>query len=363
MGQAAPGIDLATISRFLMTRKRARGADMSGALPPPPPPRAIPLSHYPMINTQDTDEARLVASRLYGAMQLDCMPGHTSVPWQCNRAAFGAISVAAGWLPHGGIISAESHHDRYIFNLALDGTSQARAAGEEFDVVSGGAGLLLAPDRHAKLHMPERFSSLTLAIARAPLEEHFCKLVQAPLRAPLRCAARVDLTTEPGAGLLRLIDFLVSELDRPAGPIAAPLIRASLTDALLTALLSSALREQTTVAPPLLVRPGYLRRAEDYMEVHAADPITIPDVAAAAGVSIRALQNAFRRYRDCSPLYFLQERRLDLARCWLLAATPETTITEVALAAGYSHASHFGVNYRRRFAETPSQTLRRSRRG
>jgi AraC-like DNA-binding protein len=42
---------------------------------------------------------------------------------------------------------------------------------------------------------------------------------------------------------------------------------------------------------------------------------------------------------------------------------PEWRVTRTALAFGFAHLGRFSASYRRMFGETPSETLRRVRRG
>ena len=54
---------------------------------------------------------------------------------------------------------------------------------------------------------------------------------------------------------------------------------------------------------------------------------------------------------------------MDEARHDLLENANETRVTDVALDWGFLHFGWFSQDYRRLFGETPSQTLKRSRRG
>jgi len=90
------------------------------------------------------------------------------------------------------------------------------------------------------------------------------------------------------------------------------------------------------------------------------EPITTADLARVAGVSARTVQTAFRDHRGCSPKEFLKERRLELAHLTLLAARPGATVTAIAHDCGLQHLGQFSVDYRRRFGESPSETLRRA---
>jgi AraC-like DNA-binding protein len=56
----------------------------------------------------------------------------------------------------------------------------------------------------------------------------------------------------------------------------------------------------------------------------------------------------------------LRTARLKQARLQLDAPRPGATVTEVALDCGFTHLGRFSSEYRRRFGELPSQTLRRA---
>lgn len=58
-----------------------------------------------------------------------------------------------------------------------------------------------------------------------------------------------------------------------------------------------------------IIAPGQVRRALDFARTHAAMPITISDMAAVAGVSVRDLQFNFRRLLNRSPMAYLRQIR------------------------------------------------------
>lgn len=302
-----------------------------------------------------------MAKRLYGVTDIGVAPGRTEFYWEVNRVVLGSIGIAAGWIPLGGHAGKQPSGDQYFLSLARHGGGSAVCGGSSIAIAPGRVGMIASPQLPWALHMAGGFASLTLTVERHSLEEHFCRLTQTPLRHKLCFEPTLDVSAGPGAGLLRLLEFLVRELEHPEGLYASQLARASLNDALLTALLTCAPHDQshklTALGSPVL--PGYMRRAEAYIDAHADRPIVIPDVAAAIGVSVRALQAAFRRYRGISPKAFLKARRLDRARTRLLCGEPQTTVRATASAAGYSHMSRFAADYKQRFGEAPRDTLRR----
>jgi transcriptional regulator GlxA family with amidase domain len=106
-------------------------------------------------------------------------------------------------------------------------------------------------------------------------------------------------------------------------------------------------------------RPRTLRLAEDYLEAHLADQITVEDIAEAAGVSVRGLQLAFREHRGTSPMGFWRDRRLARAHQGLVAG--EGSVTDMALKCGFYHFGRFAAAYRMKYGRSPSDTLRGAR--
>jgi AraC-like DNA-binding protein len=105
--------------------------------------------------------------------------------------------------------------------------------------------------------------------------------------------------------------------------------------------------------------PYYVRRVEQYIRANAAQEITIAEMTEIAGVSARSLYYGFQRYLGMSPMKYLKRVRLDGARASLRdARRAHETVTRIALGAGYANLNRFCRDYRARFGETPSTTMR-----
>jgi transcriptional regulator GlxA family with amidase domain len=78
-------------------------------------------------------------------------------------------------------------------------------------------------------------------------------------------------------------------------------------------------------------------------------------------VSERSLYAAFQRQLGVAPMAYVRRRRLERAHDELLRSSPNgrCTVIGVALRNGFTHAGRFAAAYRRRFGESPSETLRR----
>jgi AraC-like DNA-binding protein len=111
------------------------------------------------------------------------------------------------------------------------------------------------------------------------------------------------------------------------------------------------------------VRPPAVRRAIAYLEDAAAEDIRITDVAAAARLSTRALQEAFRKHLDTTPMAYLKSVRLARAHADLRRSSAEEGVTVAAVAYrwGFGNLGRFAADYRREFGRSPGEVLRSGR--
>lgn len=100
-----------------------------------------------------------------------------------------------------------------------------------------------------------------------------------------------------------------------------------------------------------------LAKAEAFLLAHVPEQISIDDVAAASGLSVRGLQSAFQRVHGVSPLAYLKGIRLLLAREQLQSGTA-ASVAEVARSVGMTHLGRFASAYREEFGQLPRDVLR-----
>ncbi|MGY0020161.1 helix-turn-helix transcriptional regulator [Streptomyces sp. cg35] len=100
-------------------------------------------------------------------------------------------------------------------------------------------------------------------------------------------------------------------------------------------------------------------RATAYIDEHAHTDIGLADIAAAAQVTPRALQYAFRRHLDTTPTAYLRRVRLAHVHAALKAADPLSgaTVTRIAAQWGFLHPGRFSAAYRAEYGRTPRATL------
>ncbi|MFC4017139.1 helix-turn-helix transcriptional regulator [Micromonospora sp. GCM10011542] len=101
-----------------------------------------------------------------------------------------------------------------------------------------------------------------------------------------------------------------------------------------------------------------LRRAIAFMDGNADRDVSAADIAAAANVSLRAVQLAFRRHLGTTPMAYLRRIRLDRAHHDLLRADPrEATVSAIARRWGFASHSRFTARYQASYGVPPSATV------
>ncbi|MDQ7903133.1 helix-turn-helix transcriptional regulator [Phytohabitans sp. ZYX-F-186] len=179
-----------------------------------------------------------------------------------------------------------------------------------------------------------------------------------PPAAPLPAVA--DLSTGGERSLARLAALVRAEMDDPDGLVYQPVLAGQLWQAVLSGLLAATadrLREDRARREPAS-RPRAVKRAIDAMEAEPDRAFTATSLAAAAGTSVRTLQEGFRQHVGMPPMAYLRRLRLTRAHADLQVAEPgRETVASVAHRWGFAHLGRFAAAYRAEYGRAPADTL------
>ena len=203
---------------------------------------------------------------------------------------------------------------------------------------------------------------------RSLVERHCAAHLGHALDEPLEFEPELRLNTPAGRYFLRLVNLFAEELafarhgDRAAHPLANEHVAEHFSAALLNALIYGQRNNMSAALARVEASPAprFVRRAEDYIRRHYAEPLSVEKLALVAGVSARTLFAGFRDFRHVAPMAYLKAFRLDKARQILQSGevSGKAGVTKIALDIGFSHLGRFAQDYRFRFGELPSATAK-----
>lgn len=123
---------------------------------------------------------------------------------------------------------------------------------------------------------------------------------------------------------------------------------------LLAALLMRATDREAVAGPRSAERmpPWQVRRVCDFMTDRLADSVRLADLAALVGLSPFHFARAFKGTTGHAPHQWFMARRIERAK--ELMADPKRSLTDVALAVGFSSLSHFSSTFRRTTGFAPA---------
>jgi AraC-like DNA-binding protein len=310
-----------------------------------------------MFTTHDRAEALAVLEKVY-AVRGTHQPSTDDVSVSVSTAGTGPVALErVRWqgAPAGGV---GEHPGVLRVGQVLGGAVRVTSGR---DTLACRGPFLLPQQPYTSLW--EDLDVLTLSLDAAVVQDEARNLFASDvLRLEFRGAGPVT----PALG--RYWAGLIAHVGRDLLPreevMSNPLLRAEMTRSLVTALLhvfpNSFLEHLQDPAPAPQPGSGGVRRAVAFIDASLGEPIGLAEIAAAARMSPRGLQAAFRREKGTTPLEYLRAARLEAAHADLVAADPTTGVSVAAIAAGwgFAHPGRFAAAYRNHYGQAPSTTLR-----
>ena len=310
--------------------------------------------------TCDRDEAEQIVADLYLPNRLRLITARSQpLRTELTGARFG--EVTAGMLSFGSEVTVVgTDRPQFTVGITMKGRAMARSGFADPVVTTVGQATILQPEEPGQFTWSKDCVQLILMVSRFRLEEELERLLGRSVVPRLAFESRTGIDL---GGLWRpILDYVQAELSNPSGLTRYPMLVRHMEGLIVDGLLLShphnhqkLLSRGTTSAPV-----GAIGRAAALLEEKPGEAWTVVGLAREVNLSVRALQNGFRRDFDLSPKEYLQQVRLRRARAALLASAPgSTTVQAVANTQGFFHLGRFASSYRQAFGEMPSATLGR----
>jgi AraC-like DNA-binding protein len=321
------------------------------------------LPRQVVYRTRDLDEAREHLCGVFAQHGVEYLPRERHLEFRHRQAKLGSVALNSLEWGAGVLVSAPLLPNFYLLQFTLTGACELWQE-THHSILPARSVTIVNPGRAFRKAWTPRTRQLLLRIDSALVEHEFrawtgdyesggVEFDMPPIN---------DMATV--GTLARYVRMVCDDLQSEASALSHPLVANRVASGLVSLLLASMPHNKSRAIEKAskATAPFFVRRAEQFMEEHARDAIVLADLIDVAGVSTRALQMGFRRFRDTTPMAYLRSIRLELARVELTKAGREGgSVASIANAFGFGHLGRFARDYEARFGELPSHTLYRGR--
>ena len=321
---------------------------------------ADPLRRFPVFHTSDPEEFRHALVTRYGATnaEIKSSEGMTARGSLVQLQSIGLIYGQGNAAAKADFPEAE----RFRLFSAFTGKGHS-TIGKQAVALDADQCCIISPGQKATLASDDAHEWFNVRIDSGAFERKLCYLLGAQPSGKLEFETAVNRNTPRFQQFWRLVLFFAEQLNATTEPLP-PLVQRELEQAILVSFLSANRHTFSDLLErePNETLPSHVRRAEEFIEAHWDQAISIESLVETTGVGARAIFRAFQLTRGYSPMAFARMVRLRHAREMLSSGDPETSVTSVAFVCGFGNLGHFARDYRETFGERPSETLSRAAR-
>jgi AraC-like DNA-binding protein len=315
-----------------------------------------PLHRFPLIDTRSPDDFRETLVTNFGALGFDLRADPLGFEATRSYLRIKAVDLVFG-------ACSSPYQVRFPAaplvkqHFPLRQAGRTTFGGTQFDINTQESSVIPAGVEMTHEYQGG-FEQFIFRVEAAALQSKLSAVVGIPIARSIEFAHRSSFANPALQRLRRMLEFMVSELDREDGKVPdAALVE--FEQLLLVCFLSANRHNFSDLLDREQPRPApwQVRLVEEYIVANWNRPITVEALAAAAGASTRSVFKAFRDARECSPMAFVKSVRLGHARRMLQQPERATSVVSVAFACGFLNPGHFARDYRLAFGELPSATL------
>jgi len=247
-------------------------------------------------------------------------------------------------------LAVHAHQTAMEICFLVKGRQTYRIGQHDYALRGGDVFLTFPNERHSTGESPEEKGTLYWLILQMPRAGRPFLGLPAAIGQPLaRALMRVKSRHFRGAWEMKdwLDDILVAYHDRRS-PLRAAII-ANRVGAFLLCVI------ECSYATPIGPRADRFRDVLLHIENHLTEPLTIPDLAARAGLSVSRFKVRFKEETGVPPIEYVQRAKIEDAKRRLVRGA---SVTETAFALGFPTSQYFATVFKRFTGHSPSAQRR-----
>jgi transcriptional regulator GlxA family with amidase domain len=250
---------------------------------------------------------------------------------------------------------SETERESFLILTCTAGSAQFRRGADLIEFRPGRSGPISASNE-SRVESGDVLAHISTHISAPAVNSLCAKLLGRPLDGPV-LLAHAPFTDEMKLQwdlVVRSLDRLL-DTERPS-----PIATRSLTEYAISLLLEKHPNNYSRfIEHRETLSDRAVRDAQRFILENADRAITVADVAAFVGCSIRALHDGFCEHLGGTPRTYLYFARMVLARKRLTGEGTESSTAEVAQRCGFVDFERFQATYQLRYGESPTETFQR----
>jgi AraC-like DNA-binding protein len=321
---------------------------------------AAPLRGHRLFRSTELDEARDFVARKFCRHRLERRNSSDRFD-ACQHHAAG-VGMSVNYIRYGAEVEIEPGElgSFYLIQIPVKGKAWVKNGSQEV-CATFSTPSVLNPNRHTTMRWYEGCEKLLLQVDRETLQKAAEDLVGHCLPGPVVFHPQIEFRRPAMRRWWQRIKTVVQaaedgRLFSSNEGLSQRLVEEELIEAFLLHQPSN-VSHYLEASPPGLA-PAHVKRAQRFIHEKLRLPLTIGEIASAAGVTPRSLQLGFRAACGMTPLQYLRCERLFGAHYDLMRAEPGMTVANVAYDWGFTHLGRFSQDYRQAFGVSPRDRLK-----
>src|SRR5579871_278323 len=258
-------------------------------------PLANPLQRFPVFRTSDPEEFRHALLTRYGAVnaEIKSSEGLTARGSLVQLQSIGLIYGQGSATASADFPEAE----RFRLFSTLSGKGHA-AVGKHTVALDADQCCIISPGQKVRLASDDGHEWFNLRIESGVFESKLAYLLGARPNGRLEFEHAVDRNGHRFRQLWQLLRFFAEQLNAASEPLP-PLLLRELEQTILVAFLTANRHSFSHLLErdPADTLPSHVRRAEEYIEAHWDQAVTVEKLVEATGIGARAIFRAFQQTR------------------------------------------------------------------
>lgn len=303
------------------------------------------------------EQAAGIVGRIFKPCQVERVDRGARVDVRMHHIPMGEISLNRLRYSSRVDITPAQLKDFFLVQMPIHGNATIISEGQEV-VSTPQLATVINPEDVTRMRWEPGNDQFLLRISRSLLESTLMGQLGQPLNEPLRFDTAFRWQETPA--WCALLGYLMECASQGLDLDKHRLIRQQIEQLVATTLLISHRHnyQQPGNQKRAAIRPSHVRRVQDYIHAHAHETLSAETLADIGGVSLRGLYAGFKNFLGVSPMQYLRDTRMERVRAELLTGEVNN-VTGVALRWGFAHMGRFSAEYKARFGETPSQSMRK----